>query len=60
MQKHTSGQNFLKTCIKYIALSNSSSEELFIYIRAMKDESILKLVAKFCFEVLTTFDSLLE
>ena len=37
-----------------------SSEELFMYIMAMKDESIMKLVAKFCFEVLTTFDSLLE
>ena len=36
------------------------SEELFMYIMAMKDESIMKLVAKFCFEVLTTFDSLLE
>ena len=34
------------------------SEELFVYIMAMKDESIMKLVAKFCFEVLTTFDSL--
>ena len=37
-----------------------SSKELFTYIMAMKDESIMKLVAKFCFEVLTTFDSLLE
>ena len=37
-----------------------SLEELFMYIVAMKDESIMKLVAKFCFEVLTTFDSLLE
>ena len=34
--------------------------ELFMYIMAMKDESIMKLVAKFCFEVLTTFHSLLE
>ena len=33
-----------------------------MYIMAMKDESIMKLVAKltFCFELLTTFDSLLE
>ena len=31
-----------------------------MYIMAMKDESIMKVVAKFCFEVLTTFDSLLE
>ena len=37
-----------------------SSEKLFMYIMATKDESIMKLVAKFCFEVLTTFDSLLE
>ena len=37
-----------------------SSEELFMYIMVMKDESIMKLVAKFCFEVLTTFDNLLE
>ena len=37
-----------------------SLEELFMYIMAMKDESIMKLVAKFCFEVLTTFDSVLE
>ena len=33
---------------------------LFMYIMATKDESIMKLVAKLCFEVLTTFDSLLE
>ena len=31
-----------------------------MYIIAMKDELIMKLVAKFCFKALTTFDSLLE
>ena len=34
------------------------AKDLFIYIIAMKDESILTLVAKYCFEVLTAFDSL--
>ena len=35
-----------------------TSKNLFIYIMAMKDKSIMKLVGKHCFDVLATFDSL--
>ena len=33
-------------------------KNLFIYIMAMKDKSIMKLVGKYCFDVLAAFDSL--
>ena len=35
-----------------------TSKNLFIYIMAMKDKSIMKLVGKYCFDVLAAFDSL--
>ena len=34
------------------------AKDLFIYIIAVKDDSIMRLMAKYCFEVLTAFDSL--
>ena len=54
--------------IKLLSLRSKFFEDLYkinssfkLFPRmAMKDEPIMKLVAKFCFEVLTTFDSLLE
>jgi hypothetical protein len=32
--------------------------DLFMYVIAMKDESVGTLVAKYCFDVLTNFDKL--
>ena len=35
-----------------------TSKNRFIYIMAMNDKSIMKLVGKYCFDVLAAFDSL--
>ena len=67
-------RHFLMSCtnIKFINLRTKFIENLFkinspfrqflakdcLHIINMKDESIMRLVAKYCFEVLTAFDSL--
>ena len=36
-----------------------NDQDLFLYIISMKDRSITKLVAKFCYDILAGFDHLL-
>ena len=35
-----------------------NDQDLFLYIMSMKDRSITKLVAKFCYDILVGFDHL--